>query len=159
MTLEQKLFHFQGRIRRRDYWLCSILTTLFALCVAAVAVLGFGAGLEDENLSSGIWLIALWPNLALGVKRLHDRGRSGWFCVPFLIVPGILQEVPARLEVGAPVLFFVNVWVFVLLVWGLVEMGLRDSVPGTNRFGPSPKSSQTPIAMDDPALPGGSASA
>lgn len=154
MTLSHKLLHFQGRIRRLDYWLCSLLVGLFALCLAALAVLGFGRDMEDVNLSTGLWLVTLWPNLAIAVKRLHDRDLSGWFCVPFMIIPGLLQEIPARFDISTPVALLVNVSALALLLWGLVEMGFRDTVSGPNRFGPSPKQSSATaaIATGEPTL-------
>src|SRR3954470_20867726 len=32
----------------------------------------------------------LWICLATGIKRLHDRDRSGWWIVPFFFVPNLL---------------------------------------------------------------------
>jgi uncharacterized membrane protein YhaH (DUF805 family) len=58
-------------------------------------------------------LASFIPSIALGVRRLHDIGYSGWWLligfVPF--VGGIL----------------------------LLVFALMDSQPGTNRYGPNPK--------------------
>ena len=35
-------------------------------------------------------IVILISSLAVGVKRLHDRNKSGWYLVLFYIVPGIL---------------------------------------------------------------------
>ena len=36
-------------------------------------------------------IVILISSLAVGVKRLHDRNKSGWYLVLFYIVPGILM--------------------------------------------------------------------
>ena len=72
------LFSFEGRINRARYWLYSAL--LF-LSLVAIAIWGFlSAG------DAGFWssytiavVFVIWPSVALGVKRCHDRDRSGWF--------------------------------------------------------------------------------
>lgn len=58
------------------------------------------------------FIAAFWPNLAVGIKRCHDRGRSGWFLLIGLV----------------PLL---NLWLAVELMF------LRGTV-GSNRFGPDP---------------------
>ncbi|RYF93219.1 MAG: MFS transporter, partial [Caulobacteraceae bacterium] len=60
------------------------------------------------------WIIAVglvWPLVAIGVKRCHDRGRSGWWLLAALV----------------PVLG----WAW--LIW---DLGLRPGVAGANGFGP-----------------------
>ena len=70
-------------------------------------------------------LASTWPNLALAVKRLHDRGRSGWFCL-----------------VG--VIPFVNIWLTIDLLF------LRGT-EGPNRFGEDPLGVRDDAARpDDP---------
>lgn len=100
MTLGDKLFSFNGRLRRRDWWLLSIL--LFLTQTATTRVLDtllFGA---DDDLAKGdiftwflgpadatggplvaflIALIFLWPVLAITVKRCQDRGNRGFAVV------------------------------------------------------------------------------
>jgi uncharacterized membrane protein YhaH (DUF805 family) len=48
------------------------------------------------------------------VKRFHDRGKSGWWVLVFLI----------------PVNAF---------IWMIVEMGLLEGEPGPNLYGPPPR--------------------
>ncbi|MGJ4953987.1 DUF805 domain-containing protein [Bradyrhizobium sp. HKCCYLS20291] len=75
MPLLLFLFSFDGRISRSAYWLGLILPLALAFLgmVAAVPPLAF----NDAVL--GLFLLALWPALAIGAKRCHDRGRSGWY--------------------------------------------------------------------------------
>ena len=82
-------------------------------------------------------VLFLWIFIATSIKRLHDRDKSGWWAVPFVILPGLLDgAATATLSTsGATV---VSVLSSILLLWGFVELGLLRGTPGTNRFGPSP---------------------
>ena len=39
----------------------------------------------------------LWVYAATSVKRLHDRDKSGWWMVPFFVVPGLYNQFADRL--------------------------------------------------------------
>ena len=90
MKLQKILFSFEGRIGRRTYWLAILAV------IVAVQVLTFAPFLlESETAavlmlaltSQVIWLLSLWPILAVGSKRLHDRNKSGWWLLVFWLLP------------------------------------------------------------------------
>lgn len=62
-------------------------------------------------------------------KRLHDRGKSGWWAA--LILFALIAVWPQ------PVGFF-DFLFGVALVWAVVELGVMGSEMGANRFGPNP---------------------
>ncbi len=62
-------------------------------------------------------------------KRLHDRGRSGWWAA--LILFWIVAVWPQ------PSGFFDFLFVAVL-IWAGVELGAMPGEAGTNRYGPNP---------------------
>ena len=98
-----ELFSFEGRIRRRDYWLITFGAGMASGLAAAIA--------EAAPVLYLLVLIPLcWIKLATGAKRCHDLGHSGWW-----------QIIP-----------FYPVW-----------MAFQDGEPGTNEYGPNPKSPQT----------------
>jgi uncharacterized membrane protein YhaH (DUF805 family) len=106
---------FEGRARRKEYWMFLLLHTLFAVGLAFIDGL---TGTFDEEVGvgalSGLYLLALaLPALAVNVRRLHDRGRSGWY-VLLVLVP-LLGTIPF-----------------------LVFM-CQDSAPGSNQYGANPK--------------------
>jgi uncharacterized membrane protein YhaH (DUF805 family) len=69
---------FNGRARRSEYW----YFFLFNLIISVV--LGFVGGLIGFDLLSSVYSIAvLIPSIAVGVRRMHDVGKSGWF----LLIP------------------------------------------------------------------------
>lgn len=76
--------NFQGRATRAEYW----WWTLFA--VISDVVLGFiGAALGIGFLQGLFSLAILIPGLAVGARRLHDIGKSGWWqLLWFAIVVG-----------------------------------------------------------------------
>lgn len=79
----------------------------------------------------------LWIYLATAIKRMHDRNRSGWWIIPFFFIPNLLFHFS---DLTPDSNWFVPIdWgVFVLWLWGLVEMFVVPGTSGTNRFGPDP---------------------
>ena len=78
--------------------------------------------------------VAFYPGLlfcaaCLLSKRLHDRGRSGWWAALILLAFGMVWPSPT----GWRALFAI------VLVWAAVELGLMPSEQGPNRFGPRPQ--------------------
>ncbi|SPH23400.1 Inner membrane protein YhaI [Defluviimonas aquaemixtae] len=88
-TCFQKYATFTGRARRAEFWWFA----LFNLIVNAVlnvidgVFFGFGHGMMagPQPLSSLYSLGVLLPSLAVGARRLHDTGRSGWWLLIWLI--------------------------------------------------------------------------
>lgn len=88
-----------------------------------------------------------WIFLATGIKRLHDRGRSGWWLAPFVFVPRLLFHFSDWLPTSS---WFVPFdWaIYALWLWGFVELFIAPGTPGDNRFGPDPlaKGEDSPVA-------------
>src|SRR3954470_19329393 len=82
------LFGFNGRINRAKYWIVIVAGTVLSIIGSVLAaILGDTVGL----LVNGIIAIAtLVISIAAGIKRLHDRNKSGWWLLLFLIAPGVL---------------------------------------------------------------------
>lgn len=81
-----ELFSFEGRIRRRDYWLIS-----FGIGLASGLA---GALVESAPTLYLILLIPLmWMYYATGAKRCHDLGHNGWWqLIPFYQLWMAFQE-------------------------------------------------------------------
>ena len=99
---------FSGRAQRAEYWYFALFNIIISL------VLGFMDGLVGTGgVLYGIYLLAvLLPSIAVGIRRLHDTDRSGWWLLLVLIPLAGL----------------------VLLVFMVF-----DSKPGENQYGPNPK--------------------
>ncbi|HZR73161.1 DUF805 domain-containing protein [Bradyrhizobium sp.] len=82
-------------------------------------------------------LIFAWVYLATAVKRLHDRDKSGWWALPYLVVPGLYTQFQDRLPDADWLLPLP--WAGVLLmIAGFVELFCLRGTRWTNRFGPNP---------------------
>lgn len=158
--LQHKLFSFQGRLRRRDWWILSIACNLLngVLTVLVVgAVTPPDADVEPwvnatQQPQGGFPLVAaiaidalfLWPWLALTIKRRHDRGSPGWDAAGLVVLLTAVSWAPAAwtnaffgmLGLGG---LLVALGVLVAVIWLLVVLGFLDGQPGMNRYGLSPK--------------------
>jgi len=115
--LHALFFSFDGRIGRATYWL-KFFVPYLAIYLPLLAVdwaLGTVDRKETVGVLSGIFmLLALYPSVAVGVKRCHDRDRSGWFLLVGLVP--------------------------LLNLWLLIELGFLAGTPGPNRHGlPEPR--------------------
>lgn len=106
---------FEGRARRREYWFFVLFAVLIHIVLNVVdRMLGLYSAANGIGILGGIFGLAiLIPSLAVGARRLHDTGRSGWWLLIGLIP-----------LIGAIV---------------LIVFFLFDSQPGTNAYGPNPK--------------------
>ncbi|UZJ79356.1 DUF805 domain-containing protein [Fictibacillus sp. KU28468] len=66
---------FKGRARRKEYW----MFTLFNLILLLILNIIEKAAHLEEMLTGIYSFIVLIPSLAVGARRLHDTGRSGWW--------------------------------------------------------------------------------
>jgi uncharacterized membrane protein YhaH (DUF805 family) len=116
----RKYASFSGRARRREYWWFEVFT---ALVVAALTIVdGFIVGWDMIGIYGlgplgAIAVLAFFlPNLAVSVRRLHDRDKSGWWLL-ITLVPLI----------G-----------FLFLFYNYISAG----TPGDNSYGPDPKAGE-----------------
>lgn len=69
---------FSGRARRSEYWYFVLFNGIISF------VFGFVCGLiQVPELANLYSLAVLIPSIAVGVRRMHDVGKSGWF----LLIP------------------------------------------------------------------------
>jgi uncharacterized membrane protein YhaH (DUF805 family) len=110
-------------------------------------------------IGSLISLALIWPNTAITVKRLHDMGKTGWFAViPWIVTivgvcvgiamvgvsaianqAGLDREDPAAIFALLGPAFGILGLVMLVNLGFLLWIGVTDSQPGDNRFGPNPK--------------------
>ena len=111
----KKYATFSGRAQRAEYWYFFLFYLLIFIGLSILdGLTGSFSAESGMGFLGGLLSLALFvPSLAVGVRRLHDTGRSGWFL--------LLALIPL---VGA----------IVLLVFAV-----QDSTPGENQYGPNPK--------------------
>lgn len=128
-------FGFSGRLGRGKFWLISLIN-LVSLVLVMAPVMGAGSTAAFAVLALGAALIV--PSaVSAGVRRLHDRNRSGWWALAFYGTPTLIATLGA--QSGHPNLLGLFSLVSVALtIWGLVWLGLLRGTAGTNRFGADP---------------------
>lgn len=115
-TCFDKYATFSGRASRSEYWwfvLFFFLSYLVAVTID-MSVLGFDPGEKGSVgwLSSLFSLAVLLPSLAVAIRRLHDKDKSGWW---YLLV------------------FIPLIGSIILLLWFVTK-----GTDGPNRFGADP---------------------
>jgi uncharacterized membrane protein YhaH (DUF805 family) len=128
------LFSFRGRINRARYWLWTIgiiaLFVIIALATFAAPFLFAMVGLPVAQHPAtwlATWLVYmaapflwLWITLALVVKRLHDRDKSGGWLFLFYLLP----QVPAPfIPYASGTTLMLLVLIELVAIWGFVEIG------------------------------------
>jgi uncharacterized membrane protein YhaH (DUF805 family) len=100
---------FSGRARRTEIWMFFLISMIVSIIISVVeSVIGF------PGTISGLYSLAiLLPAIAVGMRRLHDTDRSGWWM--------LLSLIP----------FFGAI---VLLIFFCLE-----GTSGQNQYGPDPK--------------------
>jgi uncharacterized membrane protein YhaH (DUF805 family) len=81
----EKYFVVQGRARRKEYWMFTLVMggiyLLLAILESALGLFPDDGGLVIATIYE---LAMLIPGIAVGVRRMHDVDRSGWFIlIPF----------------------------------------------------------------------------
>lgn len=132
----KKYADFGGRASRTEFWLFLLFVTL--LTIAAHYVDGpdsrdVAVAMNMGIIELSVTLAFLLPSITVGVRRLHDTGRSGWWMMlvylPWLATL-VSQSDPALTLASAGALLVGGVaWIVLLLLPG-------DS--GENAFGAPP---------------------
>ncbi|NUW72352.1 DUF805 domain-containing protein [Vibrio mediterranei] len=84
-VLKNNYANFNGRATRKQYWSYVLVSFVIALLFNIIDRI-VGAGSEQFGLFGTFYSLAvLVPTLAVGCRRLHDTGRSGWWLFLYLI--------------------------------------------------------------------------
>ncbi len=98
-TVLGKYATFAGRAPRSEYWWWVLFVFILMICLQIVDGLLIGPmlGFEPFEPNAGqplsliVTLGLLIPNLAVGVRRLHDLDKSGWWLLlAFVPIVGAL---------------------------------------------------------------------
>lgn len=104
---------FTGRASRVEFW------SFFLVNLAITVVLWFVLGIVHLPFLAYIYSLAvLIPYIAVGVRRLQDTNRSGWWLLVFFIP-------------------------FLGWIVGLILLAL-EGTPGPNQYGPPPSTVAVP---------------
>ena len=82
----RRYFDFSGRSNRGEFWWFYLASLLISFVLGILDVALFGEVGQTYGVLGNIWgLAALIPSIALGARRLHDIGRTGWWQLLMLI--------------------------------------------------------------------------
>lgn len=153
------LFSFHGRINRKQYWQAGSLVGVLSMMGFIALIAMSGLSLADVKspaaafhaVSTGLLLaiplfaFVTWTGYAIQVKRLHDRGRSGYFALlPGFISLGLLTTVISATATNAPPEVLANEiqpwWLALQAInlWFFIDLGCLGSVEGPNTYGDPP---------------------
>lgn len=115
---------FDGRSRRQEYWMFTLLQVGLYAAAITLLVAGAAAGNGEGGGLTVVFvliLVLLWlglivPNIAVTVRRLHDQDKTGWLY--------LLNFIP---YIG---------WLIVMVLMCI------EGTRGPNQFGPDPKGRQ-----------------
>ena len=115
MDIFDILFSFKGRISRKQFWIGHAV--VFVVMFIALLLIYFSnSNLTSEGFYShvrNLSFMALWPYLAICIKRCHDRDKSGsWVIVSFVPVIGT--------------------------IWFIFDLGCLEGTIGENPYGKEP---------------------
>lgn len=118
---------YRTRARRAEFWLFLVVAWLLEVFAVALTATVVNSAFDSDTMTLhtasvttmgwifigvtfALWLVLLFPLLAVSVRRMHDLGRSGWWVLFLFFLP-------------------IVVWI----------MALFDGQPITNKYGPDPK--------------------
>ncbi len=92
--------NFSGRAGRAEFWNFFLANFIIMLVLSIISKI---IGDETNTLSSIYNLFVLLPGLAVGIRRLHDVGKSGWMMLVSLIpIVGAIWILILEIKVGDP---------------------------------------------------------
>jgi uncharacterized membrane protein YhaH (DUF805 family) len=134
-------FQFDGRVNRAKFWIAALI---FAAINVVLAILGYVTDQSTvfQALNSMLGIVILISSIAVGVKRLHDRNKSGWYLLLFYLVPSILVVIGVLIgafaEDSTIIATVLGLLAFAIGVWAFIEMGCLRGTIGVNQYGPDP---------------------
>ena len=145
---------FNGRLNRQPFWISAIVLAVVGIALNFILGSITGTGmmmsptdmmrpetmqkLSLQGLIGGI--ILAYPQLALLVKRRHDRNNNGYDAIA-LVVLGLIYSLCGALGFvtnGGPVQIIFGLVFLVLGIWVLVQAGFLKGTAGPNNYGPDP---------------------
>ena len=106
-VLKKRYAQFTGRAHREEYWMFVLINILISIGVGIIAAI-----IHLPVLQMLYAVAVLIPGIAVGIRRLHDTNRSGWWLLISLV----------------PVIGLIVLIVFLV----------QESDPGDNQYGPNP---------------------
>lgn len=85
-TCFNKFANFEGRARKSEFWWFQLF---YVIVLMLGTIIDYLLGYTELFYWIG-YIICLLPGLAVGSRRLHDTGRSGWWQLLYLTIIGVI---------------------------------------------------------------------
>jgi len=164
------LFGFSGRINRAKIWLFVLIVIgadiVFGIVFTAVfglsflSMMGAFSGHPGMLFAGGtmamlggvllcvFYVLTLYCGLAVSAKRLHDRNKSAWWLLLFIVLPVILSIASlsmratdlssGQMSQSDPISIVLSLVSFAIYIWAFVELYCLKGTTGANAYGPDP---------------------
>ena len=87
----KKYFDFKSRATRTEFWCFTLSVLVIGVVLSVFDSLLSTVNYAGVGMLSGLFqLFILAPTLAVGARRLHDMGKSGWWQLLALTLVGVL---------------------------------------------------------------------
>ena len=160
MNYEHLFLHFSGRINRQHFWFGVLVLALVEINFLLLMSYILGLTITDfvmetrtsQLVALSAFMLILFPGLAVTIKRLHDRGLSGWW-------GGLLYLLQFQISIqtfygrvfrpGSIDWFFLNLPLFLfvpLAIWLIIEIGFLPGQRKQNRYGDEPMAGMGALA-------------
>lgn len=145
MNFAQLLFSFTGRINRAKFWLAALVYLVVFFGVMALVTVTASSMNVIYGTALALYIPIVISGVAVGIKRLHDRDKSGWWVLVFYGAPLLLSSF-SYLVLGdddtgmlSQILMYGS---FAINIWALIELGCLRGTIGANRYGSDPLAPQ-----------------
>ena len=80
LAVLNKYATFKGRARRKEYWYFVLFNFLIILALPFISTItGVVEATGGDFISVVYKFIMFIPSIAVGIRRMHDVNKSGWF--------------------------------------------------------------------------------
>ena len=116
-------FSALGRAPRTPSWIATVILVVFAALYETIPSL--------LHWLSGwfVYPVLIYCGACVLSKRLHDRGRSGWWAALVLFATVAVWPQPNS---------FFDFFFTLVIIWAVIDLGVMPGEAGTNRYGPNP---------------------
>ena len=147
---------FKGRARRKEFWWFTLIN--FIICLILSFIWIFITDAKGTFLNPALYVILAYclaffvPNLSVMVRRLHDIGRSGLWCLYMMIAQFVFSFISALGNASGNALslgkFIGGIGEICVFIWMLIWL-FTDSQQGENEWGPNPKGEGNAVAESE----------
>ena len=143
MNWGQLFFKFDGRINRALFWIASLILVWINIILTVIGYLADQSqSVVFQSVNGMLNLVILIVSIAVGIKRLHDRNKSGWYLLLFYFAPCTLAAISVLIgtfvDESTVIATVLALLALTLVVWAFIEMGCLRGTIGINQYGSDP---------------------